>query len=272
MRLGRTSAIVGLILSKARWFPMILIDLSRDIEHKMQVLPNHPQVIVTDFSTHSEVRHADGYAFSSATKVLVLGDHAGTHVDAPCHFNADPKAASIDEVPLENYFTEAVCLDLSHKPLKSDISIEDLEQAEKAADVTIKPKDTVLLHMDFFRRTHGTPGFITDFPGLTKESATWLANKGISMFGVEAVSPGRPGRNNFEVHHVCRDLGFTHIEGLCNLDKLVGKGRFCFIGFPIKIKGGTGGPIRAVAWIDGRASGECQNDRVHRQAVAERLF
>ena len=55
----------------------------------------------------------------------------------------------------------------------------------------------------------------------------------------EAVSPGRPGRNNVEVHHVCRDLGFTHMEGLVNLDKLVGKGRFHFIGFPLKIKGCT---------------------------------
>ena len=162
---------------------MILIDLSRDIEHKMAVLPNHPQVIVSPFATHDEVRVADGYGFSSATMALVMGDHAGTHVDAPKHFNADPNAMPIDQVPLENFFTEAVCLDLSHKPLKSDISIEDLEKAEQAAGVTIKPKDTVLLHMDFFRRTHGTPGFITDFPGLTKESATWLGRKGIGMFG-----------------------------------------------------------------------------------------
>jgi kynurenine formamidase len=153
-------------------------------------------------------------------------------------------------MPLENFFTEAVCLDLSHKPLKSDISIEDLKQAEERAGVEIKPKDTVLLHMDFYRRTYGTDAYITDFPGLTKESATWLGNKGIMMFGVEAVSPGRPGRNNFEVHHVCRDMGFTHMEGLINLDKLIGKGRFRFIGFPLKIKGGTGSPIRAVAWLD----------------------
>jgi kynurenine formamidase len=230
---------------------MILIDLSRNIEHKMPAFPTHPQVIVTKFGTHDEVREADGYEFSSATMAIVMGDHAGTHVDAPCHFNADPNALSIDQMPLEDFFTEAVCLDLSHKPLKSDISIADLEQAEEAAGVTIKPKDTVLLHMDFYRRAFGTPGFMTDFPGLTKESATWLGKKGIGMFGVEAVSPGRPGRTNFEVHHVCRDLGFTHMEGLCNLDKLVGKGRFRFIGFPIKIKGGTGGPIRAVAWLDG---------------------
>ena len=191
---------------------MILIDLSRDIEHKMQVLPNHPQVIITSFATHEEVRVVDGYGFSSATMALVMGDHAGTHVDAPRHFNADPKAPSIDQMPLENFFTEAVCLDLSHKPLKSDISIEDLEKAIAVAGVEIKPKDTVLLHMDFYRRTHGTPAFITDFPGLTKESATWLGRKGIGMFGVEAVSPGRTGRNNFEVHHVLPRHGL-HAHG-----------------------------------------------------------
>jgi kynurenine formamidase len=192
----------------------------------------------------------DGYEFSSATMALALGDHAGTHVDAPCHFDARTGARSIDEMPLETFFTEAVCLDLSDKPLKSDISTADLKASIEAARVTIKPKDTVLLHMDFYRRCYGQDGYLTDFPGLTKDSATWLGRQGISLFGVEAVSPGRPGRNNFEVHHVCRDLGFTHMEGLVNLDKLVGKGRFRFIGFPLKIKGGTGSPIRAVAWLD----------------------
>lgn len=229
---------------------MTLIDLSRDIYHRMPRLVNHPSIIVTEFSTHDEIREADGYKFSSATLALALGDHAGTHVDAPCHFDANPDAISIDEMPLETFFTEAVCLDLSHKELKSDISIEDLEQAVEVAGVEIKPKDMVLLHMDFHKRTYGTPGYLTDFPGLTKESATWLGEKDINMFGVEAVSPGRPGRHNFEVHHVCRDLGFTHVEGLVNLEQLVGKGRFRFIGFPIKIRGGTGAPIRAVAWLD----------------------
>jgi kynurenine formamidase len=216
----------------------------------MPRLLNHASIVVAPFSTHDEVREVDGYKFSAATLVLAMGDHAGTHVDAPCHFDARPGAKSIDQMPLENFFTEAVCLDLSHKPLKSDISIADLEKAIEVAEVEIKPKDTVLLHMDFFRRCYGTDAYLTDFPGLTKESATWLGKKGITMFGVEAVSPGRTGRNNFEVHHVCRDLGFTHMEGLVNLDKVVGKGRFRFIGFPLKIKGGTASPIRAVAWLD----------------------
>jgi kynurenine formamidase len=229
---------------------MTLVDLSRDIYHKMPRLLNHPSIIITPYSTHDEVRVADGYEFSAATMALAMGDHAGTHVDAPCHFDSRAEARSIDEMPLETFFTEAVCLDLSSKPLKSDISIADLEASVEAAKVVIKPKDTVLLHMDFYRRCYGMDGYLTDFPGLTKESATWLGRQGIGMFGVEAVSPGRPGRNNFEVHHVCRDLGFTHMEGLVNLDKLVGKGRFRFIGFPLKIKGGTGSPIRAVAWLD----------------------
>jgi kynurenine formamidase len=226
------------------------VDLSREIYHKMPRLLNHPSIIITAFSTHDEVREADGYKFSSATMALAMGDHAGTHVDAPHHFDARPGAKTIDQVPLENFFLDAVCLDLSHKPLKSDISIADLQAAEKAAGVDIRAKDMVLLHMDFFRRCYGTDGYLTDFPGLTKESATWLGSKGIAMFGVEAVSPGRPGRNNFEVHHVCRDLGFTHVEGLVNMEKLVGKGRFKFIGFPLKIKGGTGSPIRAVAMLE----------------------
>ncbi|MGI9378115.1 MAG: cyclase family protein, partial [Methyloligellaceae bacterium] len=60
----------------------------------------------------------------------------------------------------------------------------------------------------------------------------------------------RPGKHQFEVHIVCREMGFTHMESLMNLDKLVGEGRFRFIGFPLKIQGGTGSPIRAVAWLN----------------------
>jgi kynurenine formamidase len=218
---------------------MTLIDLSRTIRHNMQRLPNHPSIIVTPFATHDEVRVADGYEFTNATMALVIGDHAGTHVDAPVHFDASPDALSIDEMPLETFFTEAVCLDLSHKELKTDISIADLEAAVEVTCVDIRPRDTVLLHMDFYRRTNGTPGYLTDFPGLTKESARWLGEQKINMFGLEAVSPGRPRRDNFEVHHVCRDMGFTHIEGLVNLEKLVGKRRFRFIGFPLKIACGA---------------------------------
>ena len=96
-----------------------------------------------------------------------MGDHAGTHVDAPCHFNPDPKAAAIDEVPLDEFFTEAVCLDLSHKPLKSDISIEDLQSRRKPQQaLTIQGgRHGSDLYTGFADKTLGTDAFITDFPG-----------------------------------------------------------------------------------------------------------
>ncbi|TVQ35135.1 MAG: cyclase family protein [Geminicoccaceae bacterium] len=230
---------------------MRLIDLSREIRHRGPTLPNHPPVTIVPYWTHDDAREAEGVAFTIATLFMTLGDHSGTHIDAPRHFDASPDALSIDQMPLERFFTEAVCLDLSHKPLRSDIEVADLEEAEAASGVTIQPGDTVLLHMGVEARLGEGPGYLTDFPGLTKASAEWLGHKGVGIFGVEALSPGRPFKNNFEVHIACRDLGFTHIEGLVNLDKLVGQGRFRFIGFPLRIKGGTGSPIRAVAWLDG---------------------
>ena len=78
---------------------------------------------------------------------LSMGEHTATHVDAPSHFDPDKDAFSIDMVPLENFYTSGICLDLSHKPLKSNITIEDLIEAEKASGEKIMSGDTVLLHM-----------------------------------------------------------------------------------------------------------------------------
>ncbi|APU68505.1 hypothetical protein [Christiangramia flava] len=77
-----------------------------------------------------------------------------------------------------------------------------------------------------------------------------MGNHGISAFGVETMSPGVPKISNKEVHHICGELGFTHYENMINLDKLVDRGRFRFCAFPLKIRGGTGSPVRAVAIFD----------------------
>ena len=135
-------------------------------------------------------------------------------------------------------------------PLKHEITVADLEAAERAAGVAIRPGNTVLIHMAHHARTWGTEAYLHDFPGVSVAAARWLGSKGIVSFGVEAVSPGTEGKSNFRVHLVCREMGFTHMEGLVNLERLVGAGRFRFCGFPLKIKGGTASPIRAVAILD----------------------
>ena len=229
---------------------MQLIDLSREIHHRTPAHPSHPPVVMTVWNDHDEIKKAGATEFSSKACYLSLSDHAGTHVDAPCHFNSDPAAASIDQVPLENFYTEAICLDLSHVPLKHQITVAEMEAALAESGQEIKPRDTVLIHMGVNARLFGTPAYLHDFPGLHVDAVHWLADKGILMFGVEAISPAPEGEPNFKAHLACAVRGITHIVCLWNLEAVVGKGRFRFIAFPLRIRGGTASPIRAVAALD----------------------
>ena len=229
---------------------MELIDLSREIFHRTAVHPSHPPVVMTTWADHTEKKYAGATEFSSKALSISFSDHAGTHVDAPVHFDSRPGAASIDQVPLERFYTSAICLDLSHAPLKHAITVPEMQAALDASGQEIRPGDTVLLHMATNDRLLGTPRYAHDFPGLALESVHWLADFGIGMFGVEAVSPAPEGEPNFQAHLACAERGITHIECLANLDKLVGRGRFRFIGFPLRIRGGTASPIRAVAMFE----------------------
>lgn len=229
---------------------MQLVDLSRTIEHRTPAHPSHPPVIVTVWNDHSEVKKAGNTEFTSKSLTLSMSDHSATHVDAPCHFSSSSDAVSIDKVPLENFYTEAICLDLSHVALKHEITVAEMEAALKVSGEEIQKGDTVLIHMGVNDRLFGKPGYLHDFPGLHVEAVHWLADKGIIMFGVEAISPAPEGEPNFKAHIACAQRGITHMEGLMNLDKLLEQGRFRFIGFPLKIKDGTGSPIRAVAVIE----------------------
>jgi kynurenine formamidase len=227
---------------------MELIDLSRELFHRTQTHPSHPPVIVTVWGDHSEKKIAGNTTFTSKALSVALSDHAGTHVDAPVHFDPRPGALSIDQVPLENFFTSAICLDLSHVPLKHAITVPEMQAALDKSGQEIRARDTVLIYMATNDRLLGKPGYL--HPGLALESVHWLADRGILMFGVEAISPAPEGEPNYLAHMACAERGITHMECLANLDKLVGRGRFRFIGFPLKIRGGTASPIRAVAMFE----------------------
>ena len=71
------------------------------------------------------------------------------------------------------------------------------------------------------------------------------------MHGVEGPSTDRGDTTDFPSHRVCRDRNIYHFEWLVNLDHLIGVGEFRFYGFPLKIEGGTGSPVRAVAELPG---------------------
>jgi kynurenine formamidase len=157
-------------------------------------------------------------------------------------------------MPLSMFYTEGICLDFSGKGLRELIEPSDFVQALAKDTLEIKPGDTVLLYTDHYRRFFGTDNW-DHGPGISAASARWLGKQKIAAFGVETMSPGVRKVSNREVHHICGEMGFTHYENMVNLHQLIGRGRFRFIGLPLKIRGGTGSPVRAVAVFEGARHG-----------------
>lgn len=224
-----------------------IIDLSQEIFSGMPVFPGLPEVNITMHVSHEQWDGiTDSSVVSPAVNRLEMGEHTGTHVDALNHMARQYRGQSIDTMPLTMFYTEGICLDLSHKGSRELIEPDDLAQAGQV----IKPGDTVLLYTDHYRRAFGTENW-QNGPGVSVAAARWLGQQKIAAFGVETASPGVRHVSNKEVHHICGELGFTHYENLINLHQLVGRGRFRFIGLPLKIRGGTGSPVRAVAVFEG---------------------
>jgi len=224
-----------------------IIDLSQEIYAGMPVFKDLPSVKMEIHKSHEEWAGIKNPAKRTpAVHKLELGEHTGTHVDAINHMAIQYEGKSIDKMPLSLFYTEGICLDFSHKKLKELIEPFEIQDACQKANVEIKKGDTVLLFTDHYRKHFNSENW-GNGPGISIESARWLGEKGISAFGVETMSPGVPKVSNREVHEICGELGFTHYENMINLHQLMGRGRFRFIAFPLKIRGGTGSPVRAVA-------------------------
>ena len=224
-----------------------IIDLSQEIYEGMPVYKDLPQVTMTVHNSHEEWNGIKNPTTKTpAVHKLELGEHTGTHVDAINHMAIQHKGKSIDTMPLSMFYTEGICLDFSHKELRELITHDEIAVACKKEGLEIKKGDTVLLYTNHYRKHFNTDNWGKG-PGITTDTARWLGEQGIAAFGVETMSPGVPGISNKEVHHICGDMNFTHYENMINLHLLIGRGRFRFIGFPLKIKGGTGSPVRAVA-------------------------
>ena len=228
-----------------------IIDLSQEIYSGMPVFPGMPEVKISMHVSHETWEGLpESESSSPAVNRLELGEHSGTHVDAINHMGRQFRGQSIDTMPLSLFYTEGLCLDLSGKAPGELIEPADLESALFAAGLTIRPGDTVLLYTDHYRRAFGSPDW-PNGPGISSEAARWLGRQKIAAFGVETMAPGVRHISNQDVHRICGEMGFTHYENLVNLHLLVGRGRFRFMGLPLKIRGGTGSPVRAVAVFEG---------------------
>ena len=227
---------------------MRIVDLSRELYHRTPSYPGQPPIIHGIWKTHEEARAETGGVHGNSVMFFSMPDHGGTHIDAPLHF--DKRGEPIDQYPLEKCIVPGICIDLRHIPAKAEITPADLEAAVKKAGVEVPKGGTVLLCTGHHERTFPRKEYATDNSGVNVEATEWRARAGVVHFGIDSMRPGPDGKVNLLVHKACLDLDITHIESLCNLETLLGKGQFTFIGLPMKWREGTASPIRAVAVFD----------------------
>ncbi|MFK7922916.1 MAG: cyclase family protein [Bacteroidia bacterium] len=198
--------------------------------------------------------HYEAYSFC-------LAEHGGTHLDAPVHF-AEGKW-SVEQIPLENCMGEAIVIDVSAKALPNhdyQISVEDVSKWEEANRSI--PEGAMLL----FRTAYGQ--FWPDkesymgtaergaeavpklhFPGISPDLARWLVkNRNIKAVGLDTPSIDYGQSKLFESHQILYAANILGFENLANLDQMPEQGSW-LMALPMKIKGGSGGPLRVVAML-----------------------
>jgi kynurenine formamidase len=200
-----------------------------------------------------------GAAFEEVTAIT----HCGTHVDAPWHYGPRSEgrpAKTIDECPLEWFFSDGVVLDLRHKRPGEKITVGDLEHALDKIDYTLKPLDIVMI-MNARDRFLGTPAYF-DQPGMTRESTLWLVDQGVKVIGVDMYGFDRKfadmaqefrqtgdGRVIWEAHFAGIEREYCQIEKLVNLHRIPRPSAFKVSCLPVKVQHASAGWCRAVAFV-----------------------
>ncbi|GAA4910968.1 cyclase family protein [Nonomuraea thailandensis] len=203
---------------------MTLLDLSAPIETGMPVYPGDPEVSVGPALTAAR----DGVNVLS----LHLGSHSGTHVDAPFHL--DDSLPTLDELPLERFHGPAVVVDARGLGAGSAIGPERFEH--------IDPEVIVLV-------ATGWPFGARDHPFLSAQAAALLAGRGVRTVGIDALSVDPTPADAFPAHEALLRAHAVIAENLYGLDRLIGEREIEVSMFPLRIAGGDGSPVRAVARV-----------------------
>lgn len=208
---------------------MRIIDLSLTVDSQM------PGVNISV----AKKLEVDGWNAST----LEMYSHSGTHMDAPKHFL--PDGAPLDQQDLEVMIGPAVVVDVSPAAPKQLIEITDFDTVEHL----MKPGVRLLLRTDWHKR-YGTPEYRNELPRLSVELARWLVEQQVALVGVEP--PSVADVNNIaevtEVHQILFEGNVVIVEALAHLDQLESQ-IVDFIALPLKIAGGDGCPVRAVAIV-----------------------
>lgn len=219
---------------------MKLVDLTFSMEQGMPVWPTHPQfyhdpvesVLMGDMASHF---------------TLFMGEHCGTHLDAPFHFI--PEGTSVDNVSLRSFYGKAVKIEATDKKELGLLTERNIREWE-TSHVEIKEQDIVLIHFGWDSYWNVKPAckqFLSNWPGLAEDGAKYLAKKKVKAVGTDALALDVFGDDANPTHKELLGNSIIIIENLSNLGNL--PDTFFFFTLPLKIKGGSGSPVRAIAFI-----------------------
>ena len=232
-----------------------LVDLTHPFDEKTLYWPTSPSRFELKKLAFGETPGGYFYAANS----LCTPEHGGTHLDAPFHFASDGK--TVDQIPVRQLIAPAVVIDVSAKATADPdyrLSIEDVRSWEKQHG-SIPPGVIVLLRTGWGKRWpdrkqylgDDTPGDASNlhFPSYGKDSAEYLVNqRHVGALGLDTASIDHGPSKDFIVHRIASAAGVPGLENLANLDQVPTVGAWV-IALPMKIGGGSGGPLRAVALL-----------------------
>lgn len=203
----------------------------------------------------------NGFYYSANN--FATAEHGGTHIDAPIHFSRTGQ--TVEDIPLEHLIGSAIKIDVSANAKDNPdylVTVEDITNWEKEAGYQIPEGSIVLLQTGFAKYYPNKEKYLgttergdhavalLHFPGLSPEAAQWLVDKrNIHAIGIDTPSIDYGQSKLFKSHVILLSQNIPAFENLTNLDKLPKEG-FDIIGLPMKIKGGTGAPLRIIALLD----------------------
>jgi kynurenine formamidase len=238
------------VLREGSW-----IDLSHDFSSQTIYWPTAKPF---ELEVVSAQRTPAGYYY--AANNFSAAEHGGTHLDAPIHF-AEGKWTT-DQIPIERLVGEAVVLDVksgadSSADYRVDHAAIDGWERKHGA---IEPGSIVLFRTGWARRWPDRAAYLgtsrrgreaaseLHFPGIDSAAAQWLVDRKIKAVGIDTPSIDYGQSTSFPTHQVLFGSNIPAFENVANLHRLPPRGSFV-IALPMKIKGGSGGPLRIVALV-----------------------
>jgi kynurenine formamidase len=227
-----------------------IVDLSPIIETGMPRWPTHPPLVIHPTMTHE----SDGYY----CQTIFMPEHIGAHVDAPAHIHPHMMHHTIDTLQVNALVSPAKVFHMTDLNLKPGelVDLNTLEKIETTLAQRLTAGDIVLLDygwQKYYRVGPGWHEFAENAPGLTEAAVRWLADKGVRAVGSDtiacdqALKDGRVMQKSYGHDDYWLTQGIYIMEGLVNLDKLPG---CCFfIAAPLRIKWGSGSPLRPFALV-----------------------